>query len=89
MTLTLTDLPDRPGKTKALPFRNVTAGIKALRTHQAATSADDNGAINIWRGRDGLLRGERHRFCVRQSHVCVQSLTQLKAWLKQELPLIA
>lgn len=88
-TITLTDLPSRPGKTRAAMFRTVTAGIVALRTHPAATVADDNGAINIWRGRDGLLRGERQRFCVTHSRTCVQTLSRLKAWLKQELPLIS
>ncbi len=44
---------------------NTTSDIEpTLELGYACTSAGDNGAINVWKDDDGIIRGELMRYCV-------------------------
>lgn len=70
---------------KAKEFNTVTSGMTALLTSRAATTADDNGAINIWIEDSGLYRGCRYKYLIEQSYVISDTKTKLKEWLTNEL----
>lgn len=69
-------------------FYTVSNGIAALRLHRAITTADDNGAIVIYKDDDGTYRCERYRFLISQDESLLKSRTAVRQWLKEQLPKI-
>lgn len=63
---------------------NVTDCIKNVNAHMTVTSANDNGAINLWVDDDGKYRGERLRYCITQSFVVCKTKKELRKWLSVE-----
>jgi hypothetical protein len=86
MMVTLKDLDGKPGLTRAEFVENRTAALRVARTGKAATSAGDNGAINIWRDRRGQLHARFSRYRVTENYAKGMTLGDLGAWLKKWWP---
>jgi hypothetical protein len=84
---TLIGLPDAARKkVRAGVFRSVSGAGRVLRVRQYATASGSNGAINLWRTKHGLWRGERYFLRTATAGVTCTSKRSLLAWLKSELP---
>lgn len=84
----LIGLPDARKIRKAECFRSIAQCLRILRKGFAATTASDEGAINVWKDRHGRWRGERQRYMIKQSETTCTNLDLLRAWLKEQLPKI-
>lgn len=84
----LTGLPDTRKVRKTLMFSTITQALKILRKRVAASTASDEGAINIWNDKFGMWRCERQRYMITQSSGAFKTLKEVAAWLKVELPKI-
>lgn len=84
----LTGLPDTRTIRKAELFRSATKALQILRKGLVATSASDNGAINIWKDKYNQWRCERQRYCVTRAEGSFKTIKDVLQWLKKELPKI-
>jgi len=90
MELTLTNLKGlTPNPVTALYFKNISEIGKGFRTHKAISSANSNGAINIWKDDNGVYNCESMRYFVRLEHKKFNSLKDVKEWAKKWLIEIA
>lgn len=62
-------------------FRSPTAAIRILRKGLAATSSGSNGAINVWKDRDGKYRCEAMRFKMTTNSTLFSSQSGVRNWL--------
>lgn len=85
---TLKDLPGKPGETKAVFFKQSRAAITAIKNGFAATTAGDNGAINVWIDDKGKLRAERMVYCSTKDSFKKSTVAELEQWIKAALKLI-
>ncbi len=84
---TLTGLPGTDGTAKATEFfKNVTAGVSALRRGLTATAAGDCGAINLWRDDAGKFRCEFYVRLTTRESTEFERLGQVVVWLQRWLP---
>jgi len=92
-TVILTNLPGRPRETKTAWFRSITKAFEGLRLFDAVTTADNNGAITIWKrhtkgGTKLVYECVRQRYCVAQCNGQFYTLKEVRAWLKVQFPKI-
>lgn len=83
--MTLVDLPNRKVEVAAKLFSTAAKGVSYLTKNTAITTAGDRGAINAWKGDDGMWH----------AHVCrCHSVTDewvnatkhgLREWLEKSL----
>ena len=67
---------------------SVSAHLVDLKKHGFATSAGDYGAINVWKGNDGIFRGRRMVYFSEKSFCETPKLSVLKNWLMNNFPMI-
>jgi hypothetical protein len=80
--MTLRYLPDTPSDVEAILVRSVPGALKALRNGMAATAADDNGAINVWRTDDGKYRCLSCRHLQTIDYQVFDKAADVAAWTK-------
>lgn len=85
-TCKLKDLEGRPGITTAQFARSRTAVVRIIRTGKTATTAGENGALNVWRDRSHVLHAAVYRRRVELNHTKRLTLTDLNGWLKTWWP---
>jgi hypothetical protein len=71
------------GRREARIVRTPSAAIKALRAGLAATSAGDNGALNIWTDDTGAYRCESMKFMVTLESRVFNKQSSVVKWFKQ------
>jgi len=86
--MTLTDLPDTKGQREGESFRSISGALAILRKGLVAATASDNGAVTVWRDDNGILRCERMSFRITYDAKQCKNLTEVREWLKINLPLI-
>lgn len=69
-------------------FKTVSEGLKLIRNGQFATTADSNGAINIYTDDEGVYRGYRMKFWGTQDFIVTMKRFELQTWLSENLPKI-
>lgn len=79
----LTGLPDTAGEVEANMVFSATRAIRALRAGRAATTAGDNGAINIWKDDKGRWRGEVMRFMVKIESRTFKTQAAIAPWFNK------
>lgn len=85
----LASLSGTDGKPRDVEFfRSITRALFLLSRDKCATTAGDNGAINIWVDDDGRYRGCRMRWMITEAETIVDTKRKLKEWLTKEIPLI-
>jgi len=67
---------------------SVSGFIRLLKRDGFATGAGDNGAINVWKDKDGALLAERYVYQVTRNKFKSYSLNALREWLKVFYPQI-
>lgn len=75
-------------ETNAKFFKKASELRKILKSENAATSAGDKGAINIWKDDKGIIRCEAMKYCV---SFCKEKYTNIDdaiKWAKVFLPII-
>lgn len=82
----LTNLPGRPGITKAEGVSSRTAAINALRSGNAVTASGDDGAINVYRDNAGEFRCIFCQFRVRIKSETFRHLAAVDEWLREWFP---
>ena len=67
-------------------FRKMVSAIKALgNSVPFAGFSDDNGAIAIWIGEDGIYRGTLWRFQIVTAEIECTTRDELVKWLKKHI----
>lgn len=84
--VTLLDLPGRGGSTSAMCVTSVTDAMKCIRKAPAITASGDAGAMNVYRQKSGVLRCQFMRFLITHDDAEVESMSQLREWLKKWWP---
>ncbi len=83
----LMDLRGLKGPIECEMFKSISQVRRILNKGIAATTADTNGAINIWIGDDGCFHGSLHRYqrtlCEIMSVDFIDVRELCKKWLKQ------
>jgi len=59
-----------------------------LRNSLAATSAGDNGALNVWKDDDGFIRCESMRYCRSIEEKIFKTIQPAIKWVDKWLPQI-
>lgn len=85
-TICLKDLEGKPGITTAYWVRSRTEAMRVVAAGKTATSADNNGALNIWRDRQGVLHAEFFRQMLMLDHSKRLTLGDLRTWLRKWWP---
>lgn len=76
------DLPGRKGITLLVGVGSIAGAMKYLREGEIGiSSAGDDGALDVYRQRNGVLRGRFHRYMVTQNDETFKSLKEVRAWL--------
>lgn len=78
----LCDLTAMPPRVAGWTASSRSAALQCMTQHKVCSSAGDLGSVTIWRGRDGIYRGEFSRYGVRVSYVSCSNILYLKEWLK-------
>ncbi len=82
--MTLTGLEGVKQKTvECKLFTKVGELKKIIESGFAATTADTNGAINIWMDDNNILRGEALRNFYTINSATFKSFSELKVWAKE------
>lgn len=84
----LVGLPDTKGVIEADGVSSFAAVLRALRAGHAATTAGDDGAINIWRDDNGKLRGEVMRFMITQDSQTFNNQALIAPWFRKWFTII-
>lgn len=85
--MTLVDLEGLSGRVSAHYVRSKASTVAHMRAGIVAVStAGENGAINVWRSRDGKLRAVFYRHLVALSEVTLPTLADLHRWLDKWWP---
>lgn len=66
---------------RAEMFRSVAGAIRLLRKRVVATTADDNGAINVWQDRESAYRCEAYRRMVTIDSRKFSNQRKVRAWI--------
>jgi hypothetical protein len=85
MTPTLVGLENTAKTRECKMFQSPTACLDILRQGFAATTANDNGALNVWIDNDGKYRAEAQRYYSLLDSQIYSTQRQLKRWLKRWL----
>jgi hypothetical protein len=81
----LTDLPDKPGTTKAENITSIAKAMKRIARGLAVSTAKDNGCVTVWTDNKGFYRCESQRYMITQSALSTKKLTEVKVWLVEWL----
>lgn len=85
--VTLVDLTDaRRKETRAVAATSRTDAIRWLREGYAITASGDNGALNVWKDKNGLWRCEFMRFLICQDSRSYKHIAAVDAWLAETFP---
>ncbi len=87
----LTGLPGTSGSVPVVFFKSAAECIRIMRNRSdAACAAGDNGAINVWRDKDGNLRAhvQRHQRTIDEAEFGKKGYNRLSKWLGPRLKTI-
>lgn len=79
-------------KKKSIPcefFRSASRALAILRKGIAATAANDNGSLNVWRDDERKYRCEAHRHYESLGLEIFNTQKEVAHWIKTWLPKIA
>jgi len=83
--MTLVDLPNRKGEVAAKRFSTASQGVSRLTQNTAITTAGDLGAINAWKGDDGMWHAHVCRFHSVTDYWVNATKHGLREWLAKSL----
>ena len=78
----LRGLPDTAGTKECEFFNSVSRARAILRKGLAATSAGDDGAINVWKDDNGKWQCEAMRYMVTQDSQTCDRVKDIEPWVR-------